>query len=310
MNTFNTISDLSKQFKMGNIPTLPNIILVDGVEFKYIKEVNVDMHTSLLSINGHKCSVIYESTDSFVVFAWNVNEKLQIVPSTVLSIPRVVNEVNDRDIARHYDEKTIGRSLDVVIMGLNNNQPIKCKVDTGAELCSLDASDIKIVPSDESGKELVKFTFNDKIYTIALVQQQGVQTADGGINYRPVVNLSVKINGQVYSDVLFNLNDRSDMPDPILLGLNFLQQTDCFIDPKKESADNEISSDDLLNIVKVCEEYSVVIDELPNEDKKIINEAQIKDLLEAIYTNPDVTLADIIQHMKSDTLRVLENIQY
>ena len=304
MNEFTNINALAQQFKSGDLIEIPQSFVVDGVNFTYVDEVNIKLHKSVSTPNKPKSTVVYESQDTstYIVFIWNLNERLQSLPTSVVQVDaNVLVELDHRDVARHYDEKTVGTSLDIILMGLNDNQPVKGKIDTGAELCSLDAQNIRIVQDPADNGELVKFTFGEKIYTVLLKEQQAVQTADGGVNYRPVISLSVKVNGQVYTEVLFNLNDRSDMPDPILLGLNFLKKTDFLIDPKKESIEWNL-------VTKLAE--SIVV-ELPIEG--IVSPAkddQINQLLESIYNSPDISLADILRKMKSDTIKTLEGIQH
>lgn len=304
MNKFTDIDELSKQFTDGYITSFNTEIILGETTFSYNTEFNIPLIESQSLDNKAKMAVVYNdiTSEQYLVLAWALNDSMQVLPTSVHLVHDVaaINEADTRDIARHYEERTIGKNLDVVLMGINGNQPIKCKIDTGAELCSLDAQNISIVPNHSEGGELVKFTFQDKVYTIPLHQQQSVQTADAGITYRPVIKLSVKVNGQVYSEILFNLNDRSDMPDPILLGLAFLSKSDYLIDPKKESID--------VHWMKTMIEGLPVtqVDNTTNVD----TEKQMGALLEAIYSCPTITFADIVKHMKTDTLKVVEGLQY
>lgn len=305
MNTFIDIDDLSKQFTAGYVKSFDSDITIGESTFSYVREFNIPLIESQKLENKVKIAIVYQDivSEQYIVIAWTLNEHMQVLPASVqLTTDTVaVNEADTRDVARHYEERTIGKSLEVVLMGINGNQPVKCKVDTGAELCSLDAQNISVVPNHSEGGELVKFTFQDKIYTVPLHQQQAVQTADSGVTYRPVIMLSIKVNGQVYSEILFNLNDRSDMPDPILLGLNFLSKSDYLIDPKKESLD----VDHLRTMIEGMSFVPVI-----NETTKSVDAVQMNALLEAIYNCPAITLADIIQHMKTDTLKTIEGLQY
>jgi hypothetical protein len=304
MNKFTDIDELSKQFTDGYITSFNTEIILGETTFSYNTEFNIPLIESQSLDNKAKMAVVYNdiTSEQYLVLAWALNDNMQVLPTSVHLVHdvAVINEVDTRDIARHYEERTIGKSLDVVLMGINGNQPIKCKVDTGAEMCSLDAQNISIIPNQYEEGELVRFTFQDRTYTVPLYQQQTVQTADAGITYRPVIKLSIKADGHVYSEILFNLNDRSDMPDPVLLGLTFLTKSDYLIDPKKESID--------------VDWMKTMVEGLPakqaDNNTSNENEKHLSDLLEAIYSCPTVTFADIIKHMKTDTLRMVEGLQY
>lgn len=120
-------------------------------------------------------------------------------------------------------ETTIGSHAQVEIIGINNNVPISGKVDTGAECCSLDAKNIQM------DNEFVTFTFNNRTYKLKIASKQQIQTADGGIEERPVVTLTCKI-GNESAPIQVNLNDRTNL-EPFLIGMNLINQFDCKIDP-------------------------------------------------------------------------------
>ena len=118
-----------------------------------------------------------------------------------------------------YNEIIISESIEteknVIILGINSNEPINGKIDTGAECCSLNAQDIK------TKEDVVEFTFKDSRYRMDLSNQHEIKTADGGSELRPVVSVSCKVDGNVYKDILMNLNDRGDLGD-LLIGMNLI----------------------------------------------------------------------------------------
>lgn len=128
-------------------------------------------------------------------------------------------------------KKVIGSQIELILLGFNNNQGIMAKVDTGASFCSLHATDISTAPSNYDENEMVTFSYNNQSYRMPVVNKQSVQNSDGGITYRPVVKFNVSMANKTYEDVLFNLNDRSDMTHEILLGQNLLKQSRVLVDP-------------------------------------------------------------------------------
>jgi hypothetical protein len=121
-------------------------------------------------------------------------------------------------------EDTIGTHTDVTIMGLNNNQPIRGKVDTGAHSCCLNAKNIKV-----NGGE-VTFDLGDSRYTLKTSGTHDIQNAEGS-ELRPVITVCCKVNDEVIKDVSVNLNDRGDLDD-FLIGINLLSKLNCTIDPR------------------------------------------------------------------------------
>lgn len=159
---------------------------------------------------------------------------------------------------RHYmlfeNIKTIiGSQIDLILMGFNNNKAIVAKVDTGASFCSLHAEDIEIAASPVGDGESVTFKYKDTTYRMPLVNKQSVQNSDGGVTYRPVVKFNIVMNNKTYEDVLFNLNDRTDMTHDILLGQNLLKQSRVLVDPTlymESICENVVAQDINENTIK------------------------------------------------------------
>ena len=139
----------------------------------------------------------------------------------------------DPETSISYNETIINESIEteknVIILGINSNNPIAGKIDTGAECCSLNAQDIKI------NNDVVEFTFNDSRYRMDLSNQHEIKTADGGSELRPVVSVSCKVDDNVHKDILINLNDRGDMGD-LLIGMNLIDHLNITNKPSIEEA--------------------------------------------------------------------------
>lgn len=117
--------------------------------------------------------------------------------------------------------------IPILIYGLGD-EPFTAKVDTGAQCCSLGATDIK------NDDEMVEFTINDRRYRTACTGMVSIQTADG-TEQRPTIEVSCKVKGTLLRDIKFNLNDRSNMPDQILIGMNLLNHLDLDINTHEEA---------------------------------------------------------------------------
>lgn len=155
-----------------------------------------------------------------LLFMWK-QEKLALVPNLVIKYSAKENLAED-------NRPVISKHVHITLPQLNVSD-IECKVDTGAGQCCLHAEDIK------STGESVSFVFEGKRITMNQSDSVSIKTADNGGDDRPVIKLDVQCEQGTYKDIEFNLNDRSDMPHKVLLGLNFLKQGQFLIDPLKES---------------------------------------------------------------------------
>jgi hypothetical protein len=133
--------------------------------------------------------------------------------------------------------KQIGITVDLSIVGFNGDNPIRAKVDTGAQYCSLHADDLEVITDDITKNSIVKFTYNEYQYKLDVDGFQSVSSADGGTTNRPSVRLSVRLNDQFIQDVVFNLNDRSHMDYPVLIGMNLISAGKFVIDPNINEMD-------------------------------------------------------------------------
>jgi len=163
-----------------------------------------------------------------------------------LSTHPLQNQVFDKSpdkgekLKQDYEGRTIGKSMDIILIGFNRDQPIKGKIDTGAVYCSLHAENINIKRnplSTDTEEQVISFVFNEVRYTMNLEQYQAISSADGGVEQRPVVRFDVRIKDAIYHNILFNLNDRGHMQDSLLIGSNLLEKGKFLIDPTKESVD-------------------------------------------------------------------------
>ncbi|HSC82721.1 MAG TPA: ATP-dependent zinc protease [Pseudomonas sp.] len=112
---------------------------------------------------------------------------------------------------------------------LPENIEVKVKMDTGALTSSLDAKDIE--PFKRAGKKWVRFkvaltdgkTHSEVIKELERPVLRNVKLRGaGGIDHRPVVQMSICIGKHRY-DEEFSLRNRSNMLYPVLLGRRTLE---------------------------------------------------------------------------------------
>jgi hypothetical protein len=138
------------------------------------------------------------------------------------------------------------------------------KVDTGATTSSLHAEKIS-VSSDGSKVSFMSPVLSDNIITLPTDGHQEVHSADGGGNHRPVVMLEVEINGVSVGEVEFNLNDRSNMDNKILIGQNILSAGNFKIDVNKDqpSAAQPVDNrEKIREAIRVLRDSNVTLTEI------------------------------------------------
>lgn len=107
------------------------------------------------------------------------------------------------------------------------SEPLRARIDTGAETSSLDARDLEEFRKD--GQPWVKFRLvsSEQSFKLELpVSRFALIKRHGGLEAqrRPVVNLKVKV-GTINKDTEFTLRDRSSYEFPVLIAEQFLANT-------------------------------------------------------------------------------------
>jgi len=138
--------------------------------------------------------------------------------------------------AQSSEKHTLGNEADVNFVAFNRS--IHGKVDTGATTSSLHAERIS-VSRDGSKVSFVSPSLSSNIITLELVTHQEVHSADGGGNERPVVQMEVEIDGVHLGAVEFNLNDRGDMDNELLIGQNILRAGNFVVDVQQDGGAEE-----------------------------------------------------------------------
>jgi len=168
----------------------------------------------------------------------------------------------------------IGTEVEVTFPQLTN-KTLTGKVDTGATMTSLHATSINVIGRNV---EFVCEELSPNTITLPLYSTQDIHTADAGSSERPVVQLSITINGAEIPNVSINLNDRSNMDSPLLIGQNVLSQGEFIIDPSNvtETVALQLDLASLTEIHEICMESMVNLEKLLESTRSVIKDLQQK----------------------------------
>jgi len=207
---------------------------------------------------------------------------------------------NDNSVKVEPD-RMVGITLDVSIRGINGDNPIRAKVDTGAQSCSLHASDIEVTTSEITHQSQVKFKYEQYQYNMNVDGFQSISSADGGTTNRPFVKLDVNINDQYIPQVIFNLNDRSNMDYPVLIGMNLIEAAKFVIDPTIKEMDVSFGPEGMSIVSDETSQNSDINN--PSVDKNVdvsYNDSNV-DLLAGFKTyleiNKDKPLGEVVNEI-------------
>lgn len=121
-------------------------------------------------------------------------------------------------------------TIEVEIIGIGQ---ITGKIDTGAHQSSLHATNIQV------DGDIVRFEYEGRYFQSSMETEQQVSSADGGTTARPVITADIKINEQTITTLL-NLNDRSEMPEPLLIGQDIIRTAGLSIElPEQPSTEDQ-----------------------------------------------------------------------
>jgi len=201
------------------------------------------------------------------------------------------------------EREVIGDYIELRFTNLPSSSFLRGKVDTGATICSLHCDGHQI--NEQTGQITFKCShLSANSITVPLADRQAVKTADNGTEYRPVIEMSVKIGENVIDNVKFNLNDRSKMDCPILIGQNLIKEGNFLIDPKKQVVEKK--SDDQKNVDKDNKiEHSVEVifsTEPETENNKESVDAARREKIDAVYQMmrvSDITLRELLDYAES-----------
>ena len=128
-------------------------------------------------------------------------------------------------------------------------------------------------------------------------------TADGGVEYRPVVELNIELNGKKMSRVLFNLNNRDKMEYPCLIGQNVLEKSGFLVDPNMNGPVGEADEDGWIpDNVKFAINYKALTEEFSRGPK--VSDDDVDGILKMMVEG-NMTIPDLVRYIRSDAVSAL-----
>lgn len=102
------------------------------------------------------------------------------------------------------------------------NLKLRAKLDTGAKVSSLNASDLEYL--NINGRKWIRFNIYIRDKAVAAIEKQVLKTVSikkrgGGVEERPVIKIGICI-GKVFKEIEVNLIDRSNLNYQLLIGRN------------------------------------------------------------------------------------------
>ncbi len=280
---FNNINDLYSAFTGGSDTFLmQEHITVAGVSYTLTPSLSVDT-TDLFGGKGNSTATYSidnrdsKSKDLLLpegfVLHWEADNHSQLTPTNV-TILQSNSTLTENTPNYEKPDNVIGSTTDVKFTSLPGSSTIKAKIDTGATICSLHTDNYRI-NQQENTITFVSPPLSSNELTVPLVDQQAVTSADGGSEYRPVIEVNIRIGNKLVNNVKINLNDRSHMEYPVLIGKNALEQGKFLIDPR-------------------------INEQLNHEPKEIASDANDIRRVYNILKESNISFADIIHLMQDD----------
>lgn len=281
---FKDIEDIKQRFLQGKNFNFADEIDVGGLPYKRTKGSNYDMRDMIDS--GIKAIVAYGTfkkkesmeggQDQFLVFIWGYRSNM-IVPHDVRWLPaqKMVLPIyeGNGDKMNIDKQKILGTSTEIQISNIPGCPAIKAKVDTGADISSIHADEWS---TDNGQVSFLSPDISPNRITLPVIEKQAIKSSNGDVEYRPVVQLNVKVNGVPMSDVMFNLNDRGTMEYSILIGKNILERGGFLIDP---TIDEDID----LDTFEV--DWDMLAEAFADEEVASVSEITEMDVIEYIKNN-------------------------
>lgn len=316
MNEYGDIKEIRSAWTTGEFE-FPQDMNVAGIHYTLYRGSGWDFADAIR--NGKNPYIIYHTAQGnreaareaglhqWIIFLWGTSDGVSLVPYDLRSTTAA------RAKAMYEQVETIG---DVALLKLSLPSGVvalKGKVDTGAEISSLHCDG---KPKAAGGT--VQFQnrhASPNMITAPMVDQQAVSSADGGTEYRPVIELDVEVNGKVIRKAMFNLNDRSEMEYPVLIGQNVLEKTGFLVNPNQDGIkEDEEIEDDWLSEEQLAEltEADIVFENV--EQMIEISEQQLdEERLIALYKAMDdanITFKDLFKHVRTNALQRVEEMEY
>jgi len=245
---FQNLEYIKTLFVTGKFP-FPDEITIANIKYKSNKSSDYSVKDMIekqykamwLYVTASREQSIAAGLNQFIVFLWAFRPDLKMVPYDVritskarLNAP-ITEKTDNGDSVNIRKEQIVGDIVDVIITSIPGTEPIKGKIDTGADVSSLHSTEWNI--NDGRVTFIAPELSKNKI-TMPVLEKQAVKLSNGNMEYRPVVELNIKINDQQLTNCMFNLNDRGAMTYPILIGQNVLEAGGFMVDPSIDAGED------------------------------------------------------------------------
>jgi len=240
---FDNMDEVENAFKRGSL-NWPNSIEVHGFKYNYLKcfskeILNVLKYQKNAYVIYHVPRMYEKEVTQAKMGQWMIFLLKADGPSTI--VPQGIGFASAaRGSAMYESQEVVG---DIVLLKIalpTGVIALKGKVDTGADISSLHVDSTPKIVGDTVRFE--NHNASGNIITAPLIGKQAVKSADGGVEYRPIIELDVEVNGKKISKAQFNLNNRSKMDHEILIGQNILEKGGFLVDPSEN--ENTMESDE------------------------------------------------------------------
>lgn len=245
---FQNLEHIKTLFVTGRFP-FPDEMTVAGIKYKSNKTSEYSIEDMIE--RKYKAMWVYVTTareqsieaglNQYLVFLWAFRPDIKMVPYDVraTSKARMIGPITEKtdngDSININKEKIVGDVVDVIITSIPGSKPIKGKIDTGADVSSLHADEWNI----NGGRvTFISPDLSENKITMPVLEKQAVKLSNGSMEYRPVIELNIKINEQQITNCMFNLNDRGAMTYPLLIGQNVLEAGGFMIDPSIDAGED------------------------------------------------------------------------
>ena len=304
MIDFQDLNAVKNDFIDGKF-RFPEEFKIKGIPFFYRSSSEYSMHD--LIKNNIKSAMVYACRDKeaakavglekWVLLLWGFTPRNTLQPYDVRTLSPA--RAGAGKIVEGTEDNDIGSSVEVRITSLPGSRPIKGKIGTGADISSLHADAFKV--NRDAGTVTFKCpALSQNELSMALVDQQAVKSADGGVEYRPVVELNIKINGKLLNDVKFNLNDRSEMEYPVLVGKNALLQGKFKIDPNLDESEVVINEDDI--------DWEMIQEAVKDVQPPETDKEKVEQIYNALKES-DISFSDLVRYVRTDvTDNIMEDL--
>lgn len=283
---FENLEQLKELFASGQF-TFPKEMTVAGIKYKSNKTSDYSIKDMIEK--AYKAVWVYftpfreqskeAELDHAIVFLWGfVPDTLKMVPYDVRTTTKariagpIIERIENGDSVNIPKSKIVGDVVDVVITSLSGSNPLKGKIDTGADVSSLHADKWDI---NNGQVTFLTPELSENEITMPVIEKQAIKSSNGDVEYRPVIELNIRINDQQLTNCMFNLNDRGTMRYPILVGQNVLEAGGFMIDPTINDPDANTNEDIEIDWDALQEEFKddIVVDVPPSPAfmKDIVN---------------------------------------